>query len=167
MVVFFFFQAEDGIRDGRVTGVQTCALPISNGDENRRHQIVTLRYALRSAPAGIGYTWSPRLPLSRPSSRWAPGLAPSSASHTRRSGPSEVARPASSNCREPSAARTIRAVPVVGWSCETNDADARTAGPAGAGAGAEADGEAVAEAEGTGADSVSCTVLSVSSFHGA
>src|SRR5439155_5635296 len=27
--VFFFFQAEDGIRDGHVTGVQTCALPIS------------------------------------------------------------------------------------------------------------------------------------------
>src|SRR3954466_11420427 len=26
---FFFFQAEDGIRDYRVTGVQTCALPIS------------------------------------------------------------------------------------------------------------------------------------------
>src|SRR5690348_17433191 len=29
---FFFFQAEDGIRDGRVTGVQTCALPISSRD---------------------------------------------------------------------------------------------------------------------------------------
>src|SRR2546425_3162736 len=27
---FFFFQAEDGIRDKLVTGVQTCALPISN-----------------------------------------------------------------------------------------------------------------------------------------
>src|SRR2546429_3747496 len=27
--VFFFFQAEDGIRDVAVTGVQTCALPIS------------------------------------------------------------------------------------------------------------------------------------------
>src|SRR5205823_9235928 len=26
---FFFFQAEDGIRDKLVTGVQTCALPIS------------------------------------------------------------------------------------------------------------------------------------------
>src|SRR5207253_8031398 len=26
----FFFQAEDGIRDGHVTGVQTCALPICN-----------------------------------------------------------------------------------------------------------------------------------------
>src|SRR5439155_8703216 len=25
---YFFFQAEDGIRDGHVTGVQTCALPI-------------------------------------------------------------------------------------------------------------------------------------------
>src|SRR5690348_17391020 len=28
MLPVFFFQAEDGIRDGRVTGVQTCALPI-------------------------------------------------------------------------------------------------------------------------------------------
>src|SRR6476620_7502328 len=29
MIYFFFFQAEDGIRDIGVTGVQTCALPIS------------------------------------------------------------------------------------------------------------------------------------------
>src|SRR2546426_1456389 len=29
MIYFFFFQAEDGIRDYKVTGVQTCALPIS------------------------------------------------------------------------------------------------------------------------------------------
>src|SRR6266542_3696353 len=29
---FFFFQAEDGIRDATVTGVQTCALPILNGE---------------------------------------------------------------------------------------------------------------------------------------
>src|SRR6266850_4237775 len=29
IIVFFFFQAEDGIRDYKVTGVQTCALPIS------------------------------------------------------------------------------------------------------------------------------------------
>src|SRR5208282_395323 len=29
MWVCFFFQAEDGIRDATVTGVQTCALPIS------------------------------------------------------------------------------------------------------------------------------------------
>src|SRR5256885_12701338 len=31
-IVFFFFQAEDGIRDYKVTGVQTCALPICCGD---------------------------------------------------------------------------------------------------------------------------------------
>ena len=30
MWLFFFFQAEDGIRDSPVTGVQTCALPISS-----------------------------------------------------------------------------------------------------------------------------------------
>ena len=28
LCIFFFFQAEDGIRDWSVTGVQTCALPI-------------------------------------------------------------------------------------------------------------------------------------------
>src|SRR5262249_58693705 len=28
MLIYFFFQAEDGIRDWSVTGVQTCALPI-------------------------------------------------------------------------------------------------------------------------------------------
>src|SRR5438034_11017987 len=31
--IFFFFQAEDGIRDHCVTGVQTCALPISHGQQ--------------------------------------------------------------------------------------------------------------------------------------
>src|SRR5258708_37198627 len=31
-VFFFFFQAEDGIRDDLVTGVQTCALPICSGE---------------------------------------------------------------------------------------------------------------------------------------
>src|SRR6266478_9737087 len=31
-MLFFFFQAEDGIRDLTVTGVQTCALPISGDD---------------------------------------------------------------------------------------------------------------------------------------
>src|SRR5699024_10902354 len=31
--LYFFFQAEDGIRDRNVTGVQTCALPISDADE--------------------------------------------------------------------------------------------------------------------------------------
>src|SRR2546430_838012 len=34
-VLFFFFQAEDGIRDLTVTGVQTCALPISASTPTR------------------------------------------------------------------------------------------------------------------------------------
>src|SRR5690606_40772100 len=32
LLFFFFFQAEDGIRDFHVTGVQTCALPIFSDD---------------------------------------------------------------------------------------------------------------------------------------
>src|SRR6266542_5775243 len=35
-LLFFFFQAEDGIRDATVTGVQTCALPISRPCRWRR-----------------------------------------------------------------------------------------------------------------------------------
>src|SRR2546422_2213432 len=37
---FFFFQAEDGIRDVAVTGVQTCALPISAGIEGVKDFII-------------------------------------------------------------------------------------------------------------------------------
>src|SRR3989440_3621623 len=36
-VLFFFFQAEDGIRDLIVTGVQTCALPIWGREPKRTH----------------------------------------------------------------------------------------------------------------------------------
>src|SRR5256886_5720170 len=50
-ICIFFFQAEDGIRDLTVTGVQTCALPISiNGASNVRR--------VRSATAlGIAVVW--------------------------------------------------------------------------------------------------------------
>src|SRR2546430_4404072 len=54
--MFFFFQAEDGIRDLTVTGVQTCALPISAND-----------YAARKAhPADAGRLYDPA--ASRPPS---------------------------------------------------------------------------------------------------
>src|SRR5690606_39384614 len=39
-IVFFFVQAEDGIRDFHVTGVQTCALPISGAVDGDRIQRV-------------------------------------------------------------------------------------------------------------------------------
>src|SRR6266496_3791379 len=38
-IVFFFFQAEDGIRALYVTGVQTCALPICLGERAARHRL--------------------------------------------------------------------------------------------------------------------------------
>src|SRR5207248_8458774 len=44
VILFFFFQAEDGIRDRTVTGVQTCALPISalqgNLSQNARERVM-------------------------------------------------------------------------------------------------------------------------------
>src|SRR5436305_14246884 len=42
---FFFFQAEDGIRDADVTGVQTCALPIF-----RTARVGRLRHRHRHSP---------------------------------------------------------------------------------------------------------------------
>src|SRR2546425_3167002 len=41
-LLFFFFQAEDGIRDKLVTGVQTCALPISDGEAGLHRVTVSL-----------------------------------------------------------------------------------------------------------------------------
>src|SRR5256885_1654342 len=43
---FFFFQAEDGIRDYKVTGVQTCALPISDST-----RVCATRSAMRKVRA--------------------------------------------------------------------------------------------------------------------
>src|SRR5437870_11403333 len=49
----FFFQAEDGIRDGHVTGVQTCALPISRSqpavERGQRGSLVALEVCARVA----------------------------------------------------------------------------------------------------------------------
>src|SRR2546429_5954443 len=47
--IFFFFQAEDGIRDVAVTGVQTCALPIWYPSRRERRQGRGLHCAARTA----------------------------------------------------------------------------------------------------------------------
>src|SRR2546430_12596657 len=49
----FFFQAEDGIRDLTVTGVQTCALPIS-----RPNILISFRFVTACGRVG----WQPTLP---------------------------------------------------------------------------------------------------------
>src|SRR5256885_8907710 len=86
--LFFFFQAEDGIRDYKVTGVQTCALPISrrapHGDrrrlrpdlspcpqEARRGAVARglARYGWRDAGAGGGPGPARGVPQDRKSTR--------------------------------------------------------------------------------------------------
>src|SRR5688500_19244247 len=67
--MYFFFQAEDGIRDYKVTGVQTCALPIfavlqwcragrgAGGDEVarlERHDATQERHQVRNRKVHIG-----------------------------------------------------------------------------------------------------------------
>src|SRR6266478_7710476 len=50
----FFFQAEDGIRDLTVTGVQTCALPISTGGgSTKTWSAAGLSLGLTLSPAGV------------------------------------------------------------------------------------------------------------------
>src|SRR3989441_8814211 len=64
-MVVFFFQAEDGIRDKLVTGVQTCALPISNF-----HSLPTLRGKSRSRYPGDAERL-PSLPMTAMTAQFA------------------------------------------------------------------------------------------------
>src|SRR5438067_6426570 len=72
LLFFFFFQAEDGIRDRNVTGVQTCALPISTSCtsavtaaalEEHRDVVLNVRQENRSEERRVGKEcrsrWSP------------------------------------------------------------------------------------------------------------
>src|SRR5229473_4699555 len=64
IVFFFFFQAEDGIRDKLVTGVQTCALPISGLAAGNSRLAANLQGDLsRKAPAFNGGLSLARLDL--------------------------------------------------------------------------------------------------------
>src|SRR3989441_12900486 len=62
---FFFFQAEDGIRDKLVTGVQTCALPISPAPRGRAAAAVMIGLVLGVALAAAA-VWFVLAPILRP-----------------------------------------------------------------------------------------------------
>src|SRR3989475_3038136 len=74
--LFFFFQAEDGIRDLTVTGVQTCALPICP----------THRSRTRAPPLGRAASWPRRRssPVPPPPRRSPPGATRRGSSHLQR-----------------------------------------------------------------------------------
>src|SRR3954454_23118669 len=57
----FFLQAEDGIRDADVTGVQTCALPISGG--RRQAPVARRRPSPRPPPSAARRSASARQPI--------------------------------------------------------------------------------------------------------
>src|SRR2546422_1855754 len=112
---FFFFQAEDGIRDVAVNGVQTCALPISAASWSGTQ-------AVRSACAGVTVISSMTTP--RTKTRGIPpstnvsrspftvpvkGPAPSPESLNRTVFPSEVAVPAPRSTSQNGAPLSIRA----------------------------------------------------------
>src|SRR5256885_12192277 len=68
VLFFFFFQAEDGIRDYKVTGVQTCALPIfviANAgvswgvDTSMREDIDTMQQVLAVNTMGVAASFLP------------------------------------------------------------------------------------------------------------
>src|SRR5205823_12206646 len=96
IIFFFFFQAEDGIRDKLVTGVQTCALPIFAGDGaallRRAHADAGLgaRSALRRLRARKGHALD-----ALHERQGARGRRRSRRRRSSRAGPDDYAHPAS------------------------------------------------------------------------
>src|SRR3989454_1358412 len=82
MTVFFFFQAEDGIRDYKVTGVQTCALPIftsslgscarARASRTRWYSPPESVHSQRSAKSNASHATSARSTAARSAARTPP-----------------------------------------------------------------------------------------------
>src|SRR5256884_4129536 len=58
LLFFFFFQAEDGIRDVAVTGVQTCALPICGEGADSKQTIPCHLSSIRGSFTGLPWLQS-------------------------------------------------------------------------------------------------------------
>src|SRR5699024_11981559 len=76
IIVVFFFQAEDGIRDRNVTGVQTYALPIS-GIATTSAASSTVPRSTKMGPSGLKrdhaqkFTAKPSIAITNAVVRWA------------------------------------------------------------------------------------------------
>src|SRR5260370_11016925 len=68
-LMFFFFQAEDGIRDSSVTGVQTCALPILGMEVEllSPSPLHCYRRSIKSGWQTVALAQTAKVPLSRAS----------------------------------------------------------------------------------------------------
>src|SRR5216683_5010837 len=73
MIFCFFFQAEDGIRDLIVTGVQTCALPISRMTRRSEWPTITHWHQPRSIAGETSPVYAPDVSQKQ---SWAPSLTP-------------------------------------------------------------------------------------------
>src|SRR5690625_7604989 len=89
----FFLQAEDGIRDGHVTGVQTCALPIF-AKNTRICETFRLRRRMTSSSAPKSPNTAPEAPIVAVTKRELISTAPPTRSEERRVG--KECRPRSS-----------------------------------------------------------------------
>src|SRR5207245_3423037 len=73
---FFFFQAEDGIRDATVTGVQTCALPIYGLSWRLRDDLHSCAPGSRVVPEESSVHAELRTLHERSDVRWATDAVP-------------------------------------------------------------------------------------------
>src|SRR5216684_5738703 len=100
MYFFFFFQAEDGIRDVAVTGVQTCALPICCCSPEPPEPLRLSPPSLPPSPGkGLASTSTTPAPWVAPASP-PPGPAPTAP-------PSSSVRRGSLGLRGPTSARAL------------------------------------------------------------
>src|SRR5690606_36459739 len=126
--MLFFFQAEDGIRDFHVTGVQTCALPISDTEEppglRRGFEVggVPGRHPSSGAggvPPGLSYV-GPQRDLAMLTVSWRPPTSrPSRASMARRASFDEAIS-TKPKPRERPVSRSVTTCALVTWPCSAN-----------------------------------------------
>src|SRR5207253_6912164 len=98
IAILFCFQAEDGIRDGHVTGVQTCALPISQREHACSDDTKTVNRSHGAQPPQDGsMVAESRWPCVLGRDRWPP-IRPGTSKNRPRSEERRVGKECSWRC---------------------------------------------------------------------